>query len=68
MNTLMLTLPSVLQYIVNMSFQIGMVLKVASISSEITHFVFKILIQNQSFEFKKSAICYVYCHLHPHIL
>ena len=44
MNTVMLTLPSVLQDIVNMSFQIGIVLKVASILSEITHFVFKIKI------------------------
>ena len=44
MKTAVLTLPSALQYIVNMSFRIGIVLKVASILSEITHFVFKIKI------------------------
>ena len=44
MNTAMLTLPSALQYIVNMNFRIGIVLKVASILSEIAHFVFEIKI------------------------
>ena len=41
MNTAILTLPTVLQYIVDTGFQIGIVLKVASILSEITYFVFK---------------------------
>ena len=40
-NTAILTLPSVVQYIVNTSFRIGIALKVASILSEITYFVLK---------------------------
>ena len=54
MNTAMITLPSILQYIVNMSFRIGIVLKVASILSEIIHIVFEINnFQNRSSEFPK---------------
>ena len=69
MNTAMITLPSILQYIVNMSFRIGIVLKVASILSEIIHIVFEIKnFQDRSSEFQKSIICYVYCHLNPHFL
>lgn len=47
MNTAMLTCPSVLQYFVNTSFGIGIVIKVASILSKIAHFVFIIVFKNK---------------------
>ena len=47
MNTATLTCPSVLQYFVSTSFGIGIVIKVASILSKITHFVFKIVFKNK---------------------
>ena len=66
-NTAILTLPSVLQYIVNTSFRIRIVLKVASILSEITSFVLKNKISKIDILSSESVICYFYCHLWSHI-